>query len=135
MDPSPVSADMLAEQLTLWNQLAAALEQAQAALLNGDIERFEQHTAQQRQCCERLLENGEANPSRFDVAQPGVDAILKDIRKAQKEVRRLTRIHAALLQRAGRSIVILRNLIARNGLAYAPSSFLQTEAPLSGRRG
>jgi flagellar biosynthesis/type III secretory pathway chaperone len=134
MDPSPLSADIVAQQLKLWNQLASALEQAQAALLSGDIAGFEQHTEQQRLCCERLLANaGEVNPCRF--GNPGVEAMLKDIRKAQKEVRRLTRIHTALLQRAGRSLVIRRNLIARGGLAYAPASFLQSEAPLGRRRG
>ncbi|PYX41237.1 MAG: hypothetical protein DMG81_04275 [Acidobacteria bacterium] len=134
MDPSSLSADMLAQQLELWNQLASALEEAQAALLSGNIERFEQQTEQQRLCCDRLLANaGEANPSEF--GKPGVEAILKNMRNAQKEVRRLTRIHAALLQRAGRSLVILRNLITRNGLAYAPSSFLQSDAALGGRRG
>ena len=136
MDPSVFSADILDQQLRLWTRLAVALEQAQTALLSGDIVRFEQHTAEQCLCCERLVANGRVTVARSVGAMGKSEcARLTNIEQTQKEVQRLARVHAGLLQRAGRSLVILRNLITRNGIAYTTSPSLQTEGPFGGMKG
>src|SRR5258705_151564 len=48
------SLQSLEQQCSLWLQLAGALEQAQAALLAGDVASFEQRTAEQNQYCHQL---------------------------------------------------------------------------------
>ncbi len=135
MDPSAFSADILDQQLSLWSRLALALEHAQAALLSGDIACFEQHTEEQRLCCARLVANGGVTAARnLGAIAESERAILVKIERTQRAVQRLARIHAALLRRAGRSLTILRNLLARNRVAYTPFPSSH-DSPFDSRRG
>ena len=117
MDPIPLSSECLEQQRGLWLRLAESLEQAQDALLQGKVAIFERCTEEQQKCCEQLRALGTANAAA--VADRN-GALLQEIRKVQARVRHVNRIHAALLRRASRSLVILRNLMAGPHDGYAP---------------
>lgn len=131
MDRGVLSVEFLEQQRKLWLQLESALERAQSSLLQGDVAGFEQCTQDQRQCCDQLQrfpplsEPSAAGP-------PGSDglSLLPDIERAQRRVRHLNRVHAALLRRASRSLQILRNRIAQSDVAYAPPASWQQHTPL-----
>jgi hypothetical protein len=49
MDEPPLSPDFLEQRLKLWLRLAESLDQARAALLQGDVVLFEQSTQARKQ--------------------------------------------------------------------------------------
>jgi hypothetical protein len=59
-----------------------------------------------------------------------VVAMLQNIESLRQKVHRLNQVHAALLRRASYSLTILRNLIERNNVAYAPPSSLRSPASI-----
>jgi hypothetical protein len=122
MAPPLCRIDPLEQQLELWLRLAGALEQAQRALLSGDVTGFERFTEIQAECCRqyRGLGSGEAG---IFVREPGMKpTLLAEIQQAQRRVRHLNQVHAALLQRASRSLRILRNLITSPAVPYQPAT-------------
>ena len=114
-----LSIESLERQRILWLQLANALERAQSALLRGEVAAFEECTREQRECCEQLIARRELERARCQ--DKSTAATLEEIESAQRRVRHLNRIHAALLRRAIRSLTILRNLMRQTGTIYAPS--------------
>ena len=121
-----LSIEALERQCCLWLQLASALERAQGALLRGEVAVFVQCTKEQSECCEQLIPRRELVRVRAQ-GQPAA-AIMEEIESAQRRVRHLNRVHAALLRRASRSLEILRNLMRQTGTIYAPSVSWQQQA-------
>jgi hypothetical protein len=120
MDPNLLSSECLEQQRGLWLRLAESLEQAQEALLHGKVANFERCTEEQKQCCDRLrVLAAAAHPVTVSGRN---EALIQEIRQVQSRVRHLNRVHAALLRRAARSLVILRNLLAGPQHAYAPAA-------------
>jgi hypothetical protein len=134
MDRLLPSVELLDQQRSLWLQLESALERAQGALLQGDVAVFGQCTQDQRQCCDQLVRFHPRAEAR-DAGPPG-DAgtsLLHEIECVQRRVQHLNRVHAALLQRASRSLRILRNRIARSDISYEPPPSLQHSTLLTPR--
>ncbi len=121
MDEPPLSPDFLEQRLKLWLRLAESLDQARAALLQGDVVLFEQSTQAESSCCDQLVGLGQLH--RLE-QEPAAEArvLLEEIRRTQLRVRHLNRVHAALLRRASRSLRILRNLVAAPGVPYRASA-------------
>lgn len=121
MDERPLSPELLEQRLKLWLRLAESLDQAQRALLQGDVGLFEQSTQDEKICCDQLVGLEQFQRSE---ETPGGDAIslVQEIKRTQLRVRHLNRVHAALLRRASRSLRILRNLIAAPGVPYRASA-------------
>lgn len=115
------TAAQLDQMKHLWLDLADALEQSHGALLRGDVARFEEQINRQQRCCAELrcLDGTVENPDRGR-------SLLEDIEGIQKRVRHLNRVHAALLRRACRSLVIARNLLAASHASYTPMALPQT---------
>ena len=126
MTKQTLSIESLERQRCLWLQLASALERAQGALLRGELAVFEECTREQSECCGQLIPRRELERVRGQ-AQPTA-AIMEEIESAQRRVRHLNRLHAALLRRASRSLEILRNLMRQTGTVYAPSISWQQQA-------
>jgi hypothetical protein len=130
MDEPPLSPDFLEQRLKLWLRLAESLDQARAALLQGDVVLFEQSTQAESSCCDQLVGLGRLH--RLEQG-PAAEArvLLEEIRRTQLRVRHLNRVHAALLRRASRSLQILRNLIAAPGVPYRASAAPDGNYPAS----
>jgi len=131
MDKPTYSLEFLHQQHALWLRLAAALEEAQAALLTGNVVAYENWTGVQRQCCEQLLpfRRFEQARARLPFSEQS-GAILEQIESLARKVCRLNQVHRALLRRASRSLRIFRNLLERNDVAYVPSICLRP--PMAG---
>jgi len=126
MSERTLSIEALERQRGLWLQLAAALERAQGALLHGEVAAFEEYTREQGECCQELVAWSELDQSRGEGHAPiAAASLFDDIARAQKRVRHLNCVHAALLRRASRSLAILRNLMRQRGTIYAPSASWQ----------
>ena len=115
MDPTPLSSECLEQQRGLWLRLAEFLEQAQDALLQGKVELFELCTEEQQQCCDQLRALG---PVKVSSSSDASAALTAEIKQVQLRVRHLNRVHAALLRRASRSLLILRNLLNGSQTPY-----------------
>jgi hypothetical protein len=84
----------------LWRELAQALERAQVALLDHDLDSFQACTQAQQICCREI--------AAIPASSRGIeDPALVQLRR---RVWYLSRVESALLRRALRSLVILRNL-------------------------
>ncbi len=122
-----LSIEALEQQRSLWLQLATALERAQNALLRGDVAAFEDCTREQGECCHELVERNQLDHGHGHAAL-ATAPLFEDIDRAQKRVRHLNCVHAALLRRATRSLAILRNLMRQRGTIYTPSANCQQSA-------
>ena len=122
-----LSIEALERQRGVWLQLAAALERAQDALLRGDVAAFEDCTREQGECCQELVERNELEQARGHAPATST-SLFEDIACAQRRVRHLNCVHAALLRRATRSLAILRNLMRQKETIYTPSANCQQSA-------
>jgi hypothetical protein len=144
--------ELLEQQRSLWLQLAVSIEQAQIALLGGDVALLERSTEEQARFCSQLVAlcppvlertNGwpQTSPPAFSpttgaapLRRPGkdrardLDPLVEEIRCVRKRVRHLARVHAALLRRASRSVCILRNLLEGPKITYSSLDLLQPGA-------
>jgi hypothetical protein len=89
-----------ARERQVWQELAQALERAQVALFDRDLDLFQACTQAQQLCCRELA------------AIPASNREIEDLALVQlrRRARYLSRVESALLRRALRSLVILRNL-------------------------
>jgi hypothetical protein len=127
---------ILEEQCRLWSELASALEQAQVALLAGDLASFEQHTVEQSEHCRALQSLSSKVVSKCEPEGDGRAASLADeVEKLRSRVRHLNRVHAALLRRATRSALILQNLMVMGETLYSVPALSSTPPGNSGPRG
>ena len=126
MKPDRSISGALEHQLELWMRLATAIEQAQSALLNGDVGEFERSTEVQADCCRQYEALRIPDSSKHAPVPNAVDGpLLEKIEQARQRVRRLNRTHAALLLRASRSLRILKNLLSGSEAPYAPPAALR----------
>jgi len=102
---------------------------AQAALLALDVAALEAHTERQAQLCQQLGAIAEDPGSARILAQPQecLDleadprwaALLEEFDRVQSDVRHQSRVHAALLSRARRSMALLVNVLASCSGSYS----------------
>jgi hypothetical protein len=122
-------------RLALMRELAGTLEQAQGALLAADVKRLEAHTLRQRELCDQLRLLASLVPASGDHAmepekahlpddpfspQPSErwSVLLQELVLVESRVRHLNQVHAALVQRARRSLAIISRLLAGSGITY-----------------
>src|SRR5262249_6664888 len=86
----------------------------------GDLREFERATQEQAECCRRyrMLES-RSNGASENEPQEFAD-LRGQIEFVRHKVCHLNRVHAELLRRASRSLVILRNLLSSQETVYAP---------------
>jgi hypothetical protein len=138
MDPKlQLAFDRVERRLALMRDLAATLEQAQAAVLAGNLEMIEAHTVRQRDLCEALRQLTISTVSAGGRAMqpPGPEdpaaespspkheqwsALLGELAEVESRVGHLNRVHAALLRRAQRSLAIVSRLLASSEITYSP---------------
>jgi flagellar biosynthesis/type III secretory pathway chaperone len=128
MDPArSASLDRLQQRLGLMRELAGSLEQAQAALLAGQLAPLEHYTAEQDELCARLRRLGEAGPgangslanSSSGPAGARWHGLWQELRSIERQVHQLNRVHAALLRRAQQSLSMVSRLLASCDSTYA----------------
>lgn len=139
--------DLLRQRLDALQQMAGTLHEGQGAFSSFDMTAIQRSIAQQENLCtelryidreQRVLQDRFASAFQLDrncsdlsaVAdrlQPATAAHLRSlldlIGNAQSEVRRLNRVHGALLRRSRRTVNILMNLLSGYSTAtYLPGS-------------
>jgi len=134
---------LLEKRLLLMRALAAELTESQAAVVEMDIKRVEQHTASQEQLCLQLRHTErDLNDCQLYLSSAGsgkniielsrltlssrqrLNALHADLWAAQSEVRQLGQVHAALLRRSQQSIKVLQNVFASYAATYAETHSL-----------
>ena len=115
-------------RLSLLDQLASALTAAQAALLKSDLGSFEAQTSQQLHLCHALQTQRlktpraapDTGPAAAEIFQQRHRELQEQVQAMEERVRRLNRTHACLLQRAQRSLAVLRHIVASQSPTYLP---------------
>jgi hypothetical protein len=125
MENSHPALELLEQRLTLLRRLAQSLEDAQQAIVRGDLTLLEQETsAQQAMCCEwQRLPFSTGTGNRCDSLHPKFLQIEQQTRQVELRLRHLVRVHAALLHGAQACLGVLANLVPRTAGTYeAPGS-------------
>ncbi len=110
---------LLERRLGAMQRLRSELQDTQAALVDMDMPRLEKQIAIEAGLCSEvtlldseLLATRPNEDERAPEAAERLSELRRQLAEVQSEVRRLNRVHAALLRRSRRSVNILMNVLA-----------------------
>jgi hypothetical protein len=130
----PAPLEQLEKRLMLMRELAAALEQAQAAVVASDLERIHSQTARQQELCQELTRLGVPAGTGSPAVQSRWDALSGELAKVETEVEYLNRVHASLLRRARRTLEIFSRVLASSAVTYAPPTMASAAQQFCARK-
>jgi|SRR5436853_6943602 len=116
------SLGALEQRLALMQELAAELEEAQAAIVASDRNELQLHTERQRALCEAVCAFS-SPPVPAEVSpdfRQRRNILTQKLAEIENRVRRLNRIHAALVRRAQRTLAIFSRALASSAITYVP---------------
>jgi len=126
MHPEFTALDQRKLRVALLQELAAAFQEAQPAIVMSNMKHIQQHTTRQHELCRALLQLGEAKAELPPVDQASQTAwrhLSQELAEIQPKVRHLGRVQTALLRRSRRAMEALACLLTCTALTYTlPSS-------------
>lgn len=114
----------LAQRLRLMSELATAVQQANQAICDFEVELLRRYTLRQSELCQFILQPRQCSSLDTTVQEPDdvneCRKLLEELARTQDKVRDFNRVQAALIRRGRRTADIFCRVLANSGVTYPP---------------